>query len=144
MILLDIPEPKNCDTCIFCDSETGYCCPSTTDGTFFTAKNATKYIPKQTKPDWCPFLNKYDKVEACRKLYDEGYNDGLRAVECMLHVFFKNCTLRPGFGMEKQDIIEVFGTDDYGKIFANNSIKYFLEKTDEWAYKKDLEEEENK
>lgn len=62
MILLDIPEPKNCDTCIFYNRETGYCCPSTTDGTFFTAKNATKYIPKQTKPDWCPFLNKSDKV----------------------------------------------------------------------------------
>lgn len=62
MILLDIPEPKNCDTCIFYNRETGYCCPSTTDGTFFTAKNATKYIPKQTKPDWCPFSNKFDKV----------------------------------------------------------------------------------
>lgn len=62
MILLDIPEPKNCDTCIFCDSETGYCCLSTTDGTFFTAKNATKYIPKQTKPDWCPASKKLEKV----------------------------------------------------------------------------------
>lgn len=62
MILLDIPEPKNCDTCIFCDSETGYCCLSTTDGTFFTAKNATKYIPKQTKPDWCPASKELDKV----------------------------------------------------------------------------------
>lgn len=74
---------------------------------------------------------------------DRGYNEGLRAVECMLHVFFKSCPLRPGFGMEKQDIIEVFGTDDYGDIFANYSIKDFLEKTDEWACKKDLAEEEN-
>lgn len=80
----------------------------------------------------------------CRNLYDDGYNEGLRAVECMLHVFFKNCPLRQGFGMEKQDTIEVFGTDDYGDIFANYSIKDFLEKTDEWACKKDLAEEENK
>ena len=86
---------------------------------------------------------KKDETEDCRDLYHDGYNEGLRAVECMLHVFFKNCPLRPGFGMEKRDIIEVFGTDNYGEIFANNSIKDFLEKTDEWAYKKDLEEEEN-
>lgn len=88
-----------------------------------------------------PHIIDKNLTEDCRTLYDEGYNDGLRAVECMLHVFFKNCPLRPGFGMEKQDIIEVFGTDDYGDIFANNSIKDFLEKVDEWACKKDLTEE---
>lgn len=87
------------------------------------------------------FIIDKDEIEECRNLYDDGYNEGLRAVECMLHVFFKKCPLRPGFGMEKQDIIEVFGTDDYGDIFANNSIKDFLEKTDEWAYKKNREEE---
>lgn len=84
-----------------------------------------------------------DISEDFRTVYDEGYNEGLRAVECMLHVLFKKCPLRPSFGMEKQDIIEVFGTDDYGEIFANNSIKDFLEKMDKWACKKDLKEEEN-
>ena len=90
------------------------------------------------------FIIDKNETDDYHNLYDDGYNEGLRAVECMLHVFFKNCPLRPGFGMEKQDIIEVFGTDNYGDIFANNSIKDFLEKMDEWACKKDLAEEENK
>ena len=62
MILLDIPEPENCNTCIFCDNEFGYCCLSSTDGELYHAKDVSKYCPEKTKPDWCPASKKLEKV----------------------------------------------------------------------------------
>lgn len=62
MLLLDIPEPKNCDGCVFCDSERGFCYLSTTDGTLKTTKSVIEYAKNCTKPDWCPASKKFEEV----------------------------------------------------------------------------------
>ena len=82
MILLDIPEPKNCSDCIFCDYEQGYCYLSTKDGTWETTENVSEYAeygdrhfyekyvdsgndsydPSKAKPDWCPASKQLDKI----------------------------------------------------------------------------------
>ena len=59
MFLLDIPEPKNCDGCLFCDAERGFCYLSTTDGTLKTTKNVTEYADHYTKPEWCPASKRF-------------------------------------------------------------------------------------
>ena len=62
MFLLDIPEPKNCDDCMFCDYERGFCYFSTTDGTLKTTKSIIEYTKNCTKPDWCPASKKFEEV----------------------------------------------------------------------------------
>ena len=62
MFLLDIPEPKNCDDCMFCDYERGFCYFSTTDGTLKTTKSIIEYAKNCTKPDWCPASKKFEEV----------------------------------------------------------------------------------
>ena len=62
MFLLDIPEPKNCDGCLFCDDERWFCYLSTTDGTLKTTKNVTEYANRCTKPDWCPASKKFEEI----------------------------------------------------------------------------------
>lgn len=62
MFLLDIPEPKNCDDCMFCDYERGFCYFSTTDGTLKTTKSVIEYTKNCTKPDWCPASKKFEEV----------------------------------------------------------------------------------
>ena len=62
MILLDIPEPKNCNNCLFCDYEQGFCYLSTTDGTLETIKSVIEHSNNYTKPDWCPASKKLEKI----------------------------------------------------------------------------------
>lgn len=62
MFLLNIPEPKNCDGCLFCDPERGFCYLSTTDGTLETAKSVIEHSNNCTKPDWCPASKKLEKI----------------------------------------------------------------------------------
>lgn len=82
MILLDIPEPKNCSECIFCNYEQGFCYLSTKDGTLKTTEDVSEYAnyaddiwskkhiyeedvlydPSKAKPDWCPASKKLEKI----------------------------------------------------------------------------------
>ena len=62
MFLLDIPEPTNCDDCLFCDYERGFCYLSTTDGTLKTTKSVIEHSKNCTKPDWCPASKKFEEV----------------------------------------------------------------------------------
>lgn len=62
MIILNIPEPNNCDDCLFCDPERGFCYLSTTDGTIETTKSVIEYSDHYTKPDWCPASKKFKEV----------------------------------------------------------------------------------
>lgn len=55
MILLDIPEPKNCKDYIFRDYEFNMCFASTKDGTAVSADYVDEFVNGEfSKPDWCP------------------------------------------------------------------------------------------
>ena len=147
MFLLDIPEPKNCDDCLFCDYERGFCYFSTTDGTLKTTKSVIEYARNCTKPDWCPASKKFEEVyvitsgeysdyginavtvskkraEKLKKYYSRGYYTGDNAAEIETYKIDK-----PHENLD--DLIPVYHVriDRKGKCFCRHET-WMHEKTE--------------
>ena len=146
MFLLDIPEPKNCDDCMFCDHERGFCYLSTTDGTLKTTKSVIEHARNCTKPDWCPASKKFEEVyvitsgeysayginavtvskekaEKLKKYYSHGYYQGDNDAE--IETYNIN---EPHEDLD--DIIPIYyvSIDDRGKCFCRRET-WMHEKT---------------